>query len=441
MEQVINLGETSTILFNNQEVEHLILNNKEIWKTHFGIDEMELLLTQTEDLDAYDSFHIPITRINENDVITYTFKGETKEVPTSGPNKDIILIPIGIYNNEKLTIKGKFTDIYQLGASAPQSPKKYLTIKINNYGSNYRNLGEKILYHVNSDILLPENIKSFDFLEIQPEKTLSDSCSLNWIGEKDYIKAQEKVEYDSTDTTIQYYKFKNAIKNSGVYVINNVAIQRDKNIEKELQFNNGIKILCANLFYTSANEVAGLTSVVFNNDLEEIQKECFSQNSLTALIIPENVKFIGEQAFYRNSLTSLRFEQPKNYNLQIGKQAFNLKSAATIPIYCENENVLYYNWVLDNITGQFLHLDGTDWEKTITPTVEINGSILTISNSNATKYYINVGGFGKETTNTTFDCKDILPGATAGNSYTVEITGFNKNFAPSEKATVTWVVE
>ena len=85
------------------------------------------------------------------------------------------------------------------------------------------------------------------------------------------------------------------------------------------------------------------------------------------LEIPETIEIIENGAFSDSAVPTFKFNHLENQfiNLPIaGSQTgmFYSKNATSKKIYTDNIHIRNYDFVSDNITATFYHLDGTLWE-------------------------------------------------------------------------------
>lgn len=194
--------------------------------------------------------------------------------------------------------------------------------------------------------------------------------------------------------------YKNAVKdgNGYVWVINNVAIASCPDLTSSytgvLVFTSQVHEISDSLLHLQ-NKNAKISGLTFSEGLLKIGYDAFNLEieMTTELIIPSTVQEIGGLAFANNTYPKITFLQPSGMKLSLPTPGMAgmlySKSARTIPIYTDNEDIASYNFSGDNVTTTVVHLDGSAWNEAIsTPTASVNANILTLSGSNAEYYEI-----------------------------------------------------
>ena len=111
----------------------------------------------------------------------------------------------------------------------------------------------------------------------------------------------------------------------------------------------------------------------------------------------------------------------------------SVKSAKSINIYTDNENIVSHNWGSYNYNATMYRLDGTLWTVLETPTIAINGKILTITPvENATRYKIfavdgNTYTLLTEVSETTIN----LSGVESDETIEIVVSAYNNDYAYS----------
>ncbi len=145
------------------------------------------------------------------------------------------------------------------------------------------------------------------------------------------------------------------------------------------------------------NNCHSITNLTIPNNIKKIGAYSLVINTITDLVIPSSVNFIGAHAFYY-LIKTITFKQPYGMEVTLPTAGSTNgllydKSARTMSIYTDNETCAGYDYAKDNVTATVLHLDGTAWDKLTTPTLSLNGDILTISGSNADIYEVEIGAY------------------------------------------------
>lgn len=119
---------------------------------------------------------------------------------------------------------------------------------------------------------------------------------------------------------------------------------------------------------SSAFDDCSVTNLTLAEGLQRIDESAFTQSGLTSIVIPSTVSYIGknlfgdEMGFVSIILTTITFKQPKGMEITLGSTLFKTKTAQALTVYTDNETIKNYDYVADNVTPTFYHLDGTLWE-------------------------------------------------------------------------------
>ena len=111
----------------------------------------------------------------------------------------------------------------------------------------------------------------------------------------------------------------------------------------------------------------------------------------------KDVSYIDEYAFGNSNgsvyITSVTFEDTTNKDIYIHPNAFKTKSASSFNVYTyNNKSVLNYDWSVN--TGITVYNNNVVAEKMATPTITLNGKILTITSTDASgTFEINLNGY------------------------------------------------
>lgn len=108
--------------------------------------------------------------------------------------------------------------------------------------------------------------------------------------------------------------------------------------------------------------------------ITKISRDAFNAAQIEEIRVPKNIDYIGNEAFgdsvtHANSkLKTLYFEQPFGMQISLpppggySGMAYS-KNARELTVYTDNEYIKNYDWVTDNTTVTFYHLDGTPYEE------------------------------------------------------------------------------
>lgn len=93
----------------------------------------------------------------------------------------------------------------------------------------------------------------------------------------------------------------------------------------------------------------------------------YAENPTNLLTIPKTIKTIEPLAFGYSEITKIKFLHGEKDKINLPTAGsvsgmFYSKNAKTMTIYTDNLTIKNYDWVTDNITPTFLHIDGTEWE-------------------------------------------------------------------------------
>lgn len=425
--QEINLGTTEIVNYNGDNVKTLKLNNDVIWESN------HMIISNFNMREGFDG-NAQISLSSGTGIIKYKL-GDDDWV-----EGDSIIYISEKTTATKLEIKGDFTGIEQDGVLSSGSTTEHYSIQnieIKKFGGNLVRLGDYMFNtsKLSHDVILPSFIREIGNLVIVGDVS---AYKFDWLGDLDNVDAQSGK-----------WNFSNSIDNNGVKVINGIALNiTDVDFTSALTLNSGIKYLANYLFKDKSN----LLGINFNNDLEIIGESCFencNNSSFTTFTIPSTVNKIGKGAFATTVLTTITFNQApdkivelpeagKNDILSI-KGMFYSKTARNITIITDNYIIANYDYDDDNMTATINHINGTAWNKTTTPTLSLNGNILTISGSNADKYKISCNNVVVTTSSTTINIQDTFT-LTSGTNYTIKVWGVkdDTSYIRSDSASITY---
>lgn len=329
----------------------------------------------------------------------------------------------------RLEIIGDFNNITSYNDVPDQTTGNfYPTTKVLNYGFQELELGKGLLYSdasetlIDTDIIIPSNV-----VAIENQYIYGDHTSYNFI-----------ILGNVLDMTIHGqtgFNFKNTETINNINVSNGVAISFISGTTS-LVFDGNIKYI-ANGFGTVVSGGSNVTDVTINEGVVKLGDEAFfdySNSNFTTIVIPSSVNYIGNRCFQNSVITTATFNQPQNMTVRLPRGGGNSlvvygmfynKTARNMTVNTDNYDIANYDYNADNVTATILHLDGTSWNKTSVPTLSLNGDILTISGSNADKYFINAGSALDlfETTQNTVNLKEAFPSLSSGTNYTISVTG------------------
>lgn len=159
------------------------------------------------------------------------------------------------------------------------------------------------------------------------------------------------------DDTLQNVVISNGVETIGNYAFSECDAMVDVSVP------NSVKSIGSNAFYR-----CGVTNLTLAEGLQHIDESAFVQSGLTSIVIPSTVSYIGN-CLFGNSLglnsiilTTITFKQPNGMEITLGSDLFKTKTAQALTVYTDNETIKNYDYVADNVTPTFYHLDGTLWE-------------------------------------------------------------------------------
>lgn len=112
------------------------------------------------------------------------------------------------------------------------------------------------------------------------------------------------------------------------------------------------------------NSCTELISLIMPSSVTSIENGvCNGLTQLNNVTIGENVSTIGNRAFYGcTGLKTMTFKQPSGMTISFGSEWLEMsKTAVSMTIYTDNENVKNCNYTDFNVTPKFYHLDGSAW--------------------------------------------------------------------------------
>lgn len=199
---------------------------------------------------------------------------------------------------------------------------------------------------ISNVIMIPKNLKAIQeftfWSNIISGVTFEEGSQLKSIGKRAF-----QLNYDSNGATITgslnippsvesvgFMAFKEALKNidelnfgenSQLKTIYSAAFAASH--IKKVTIPKSVTTIEKNQGQGAAFQSAGIEELIFEegSQLETIDNEAFSRNSISKVVIPKSVKTINSLAFYRNRISSLTFEEGSQLTT-IGNEAFNNNS-------------------------------------------------------------------------------------------------------------------
>lgn len=444
--QTFDMLDTDVVSFvNNSEtndVEMLKLNDNVIWEkySHIALQVQRVKNSRNE-----IGFSVGFKTQMDNKYKYKVDNGEWIERTGDDYNSSFSIV-VSDFNVHTIDVIGKFYKIESINQAPEQTTGHfYPNIKILNYGFKKITLGEGMLASyssstlIDSDVIIPLNVT-----------TLGDQHILgNWRDLYSFKILGDVKEMEIFKQTGMYFKNRQTVNNIGV--IEGVAIDYEGT---SLVFDGTVIKYIGNEL---CRDKTNITDITIGEGVTKIGGHAFegcNNESLINLTIPSSVKNFGVSCFEDTILTTVTFNEPEGVLINLPKAGggagifafdngmFYTKTARNMTIKTNNYDIANYDYNADGITATIVHLDGSAWNKTTTPSLSLNGNILTISGSNADKYYIDGGAmYGSfETNQTTIDLKTAFPSFTSGSAYTIKVTGIktDTSYCRSDTASVSY---
>lgn len=187
----------------------------------------------------------------------------------------------------------------------------------------------------------------------------SDYIKLRLIGKGDIYTNGEL--FSSIDTQEEEFIIKETREVQNVVLIGDFSyIKVEGTSVTVLHWNKYARTIYNSMFaYDILNDFTIPSHIV------EIGMRAFDNATIEEITIPKSIRKIGNAAFADCSVKTVRFMHGENNKIELpvaGRTgAFYCKSAKEMTIYTDNLTIKNYDWVADNITPTFYHLDGTAW--------------------------------------------------------------------------------
>lgn len=452
--QTIDLNALRNVKFNNKDIVRLIFNGEVIWKK---VPIISFLVRQTSETSGSQLLYGNTIRVKSNEGIKYKL-GDSNWITlekTDDNTYDIIFADANELTS--LMIQGNINSIYGISNSVIESGGTEIRvvpdIMITDFGNstNEITLGN---YCLNFSIYpsdrtnfnIPSNVvkiaKNCFYTSVGSNPRYN--FSLTGLGAIKSIDAQQYALFTNTTSggTITY-TFSSAAPETYdnlIQCIEGVIYSKTEEYTspetRSITLSSNVKYLANSVF-----SKAKLSNIILNEGLEKIgDSALLDVPVLTDLVIPSTVKEIGKLAFgYESlnlSLANVTFNQPRDMYVKLpiagGEGMLYRKSSTAMTINTDNITIANYDYNSDGVTATLKHLDGSGWDKTVTPTVTIDGDTITISGENISKSKIEaqVGNITsseltaprdfiiKETSSTTISILDFFNGYTYGSTDT-----------------------
>ena len=450
MSLIVNGVEIENVICNSVNIDTIIYNGVTVFESK---DKLVLNVSSVSDSAGSDGVYVYITSGEKG--CTATYNNETKTIPPNTQGEiNFITETSGITGD--LSIEGDFTmvEIPNIGEGGAESPG-YIINQIKQWYKKINNIPEGFFYHQNIDfdINLPDNIIRIERLAFDMATISNSSLTFN------------NLEYCYTFGLRDTF-FNNATNNGDVWSINGFALapygSNASSRTDTFTIPNGTKSMAASLFYyyDSGGGLSyfNLSNIIFPTDglLTEIPDNfCTDAVNLTSIEFPSSITQIGSFAFGQANqtmtLNEITFNESENVIIEfpaVGSStgAFYTKSAIETTVNAENVSVLNYDWSGDNRTVTFYKLDKTTIiPKLETPTITLNGNILTIDSYDSNSAEFEISAFNNiiQTSSTTIDLTQYIPEANQNmQTYEIKVRSLTNsiNFAGSISASVTYTV-
>lgn len=447
MSLIVNGTAIENVRVNNTAIDKLVYNGVTVFES---ADELILNVSTVDGGLSGDGVFL-IVETGEKGC-TVSFNNEVRNIPANSTQEvDFIASAEGTLGN--LTIRGDFLSAYPNNESEGQDTyiKGY---HINAIIKWYRKLNYVPNYFfelmpIKFDINLPNNIVKID----ETAFNLSNTSDLD-----KYEFTFENLEYCKSFGATSIF-FANASNNGDVWSINGFVLApygvNAQSRTGTFVIPNGTKHIASELFYygTNGNSCFNLSKVVFPLDglLTKIpNKFCTDAINLTEIEIPASIVEIGEMAFAQSAQTmtlkNLTFNEEVNQNVKFpasgqGSGAFYTKSSIQTNVYTENLSVLNYDWAGDNRTVSFYGLDKvTNIPQLSTPTISLNGNILTINSFDINTFKFSIYAFNNiiETSDTIIDLTPYIQSDSFDNTIKVRSLTNVNTYASSLPVSITY---
>lgn len=451
--QTIDLDTLQNVKFNNKDIVRLIFNGEVIWQK---VPIISFLVRQTSKTINGRLQYGNTLRVISDEGIKYKL-GDNNWVTLEKTDNNIYDIIFADVNElTTLMIRGNINSIYGIAYKETESGGTETLvipdIMIIDFGGSINEitlgnycLNFSIYPSDKTNFNIPSNVvKIAKNCFYSNSLTFDYNFSLTGLGNIKDIDYQNYYNFTNTTSggTITY-TFSSGdpeTYDNLIPCIEGVIYGKDEKYTspetRSITLSSNVKYLVNSVFSKTK-----LNNIILNEGLEKIgDSALLDVPALTDLVIPSTVKEIGELAFgYESatlSLANVTFNQPQDMYVKLpiagSKGMLYRKSSTDMTINTDNITIANYDYNSDGVTATLKHLDGSSWNKTVTPTVTIDGDTITISGENISKSKIEaqVGNITssqlaaprdsiiKETSSTTISILDFFNGYTYGSTDT-----------------------